>query len=374
MSKILFILLLLLAATIGGGTYYYLKEKKDYTDIYRTSVVERGDITEGVSASGTLNPVILVNVGSQVSGTIVRLHVDYNSEVKQGQILAEISPELLKAQLDLSKGNLNNAKAVLTLNEANAIRARELIKESFISQSDLDTAESNLATAKAQVQVQQANVDHDTTNLKYTIITSPIDGVIVNRNIDVGQTVAASFQTPTLFAIAQDLMRMQIITNVSEADVGILKIGQKAVFSVDSFRNRQYQGTLSQIRLNPTTVQNVVIYSVVVDVNNEDLSLLPGMTAFVNIIINQKKNVLKVPNGALQFKPSDKNAPKRDPKEKSVYVLTPDKKLTLVKVETGISDGKFTTISSGNLKEGNNVIVEELNTQKNKTTTNRLRF
>ncbi len=348
------------ALLIALVTFFVSGNKVDPTK-YRTQVVENGDIVQLVSANGTVNPVTVVNVGTQVSGTIKKLYADFNSVVKKGDILAELDPALLQAQLNQSKGALANAQATLKLAEVNLKRNRELIKQDFIARSDLDQSEEAYSIAKAQVQTASGQVDHDRTNLEYSVITSPLDGVVVSRNVDLGQTVAASFQTPTLFAIAEDLAKMQIITSVSEADVGVVKNGQKVNFTVDAYRDRKFKGVISQIRLNSANIQNVVTYNVVVNVKNEEGILLPGMTAFVDIIIDKKKDVLKVPNTALQFRPSNiKPELRKRGSDYGVYVIRGGK-LQLIKLEIGISDGKFTEIKSGDLKEGDEVIVEEVN-------------
>jgi HlyD family secretion protein len=348
------------ALFIGGIIFVFGGGKVDPAK-YRTQAVEYGDIAQIVSANGTVNPVTLVNVGTQVSGTIKKLYVDFNSVVKKGDRLAELDPALLQAQLAQSQGALANAQAALKLAEINLKRNRELIKKDFIAQSDLDQAEEKYAVAKAQVQKASGKVGHDKTNLEYSVITSPLDGIVVSRNVDIGQTVAASFQTPTLFSIAEDLSKMQIITSVSEADVGVVKNGQEVNFTVDAYRDKKFRGVVSQIRLNASSIQNVVTYNVVVDVKNDEGILLPGMTAFVDIIIDKKSDVLKVPNAALSFRPSDiKPELRKRGSEYGVYVVG-DGRLALIKLEIGISDGKFTEVKGGDIKADDQVIVEEIN-------------
>lgn len=359
-KNIIIIAVASVALLIALITFFVSGNKVDSTK-YRIQAVENGDIIQLVSANGTVNPVTVVNVGTQVSGTIKKLYADFNSVVKKGDKLAELDPALLQAQLNQSKGALANAQAALKLAEVNLKRNRELIKQDFIAKSDLDQSEEAYAIAKAQVQTAGGLVDHDRTNLEYSVITSPLDGVVVSRNVDLGQTVAASFQTPTLFAIAEDLSKMQIITSVSEADVGSVKNGQKVNFTVDAYRDRKFKGIISQIRLNSANIQNVVTYNVVVDVKNDEGILLPGMTAFVDIIIDKKRDVLKVPNPALQFRPSNiKSELRKKGSEYGVYAIRGGR-LQLIKLEIGISDGKFTEITSGDLREGDQVIVEEIN-------------
>jgi HlyD family secretion protein len=258
-----------------------------------------------VTATGTLSAVTTVSVGSQVSGIIARLHVDFNSVVKKGQALAELDPTPFQQALDQSRANLDKAKVQLRNDEIALTRAKRLFADQLIAQSDLDgaqtTRDSDVATvAQVTAQVRQAE-----TNLSYTRIVSPIDGVVVSRSYDVGQTVAASFQAPTLFMIAQDLTKMQVLTNIDEADVGRIRDGQVASFTVDAFSEQTFKGTVSQIRLSPQTVQNVVTYPVMLDVPNQDLKLKPGMTANVQVPVDVRKDALRVPNAALRFRPDN---------------------------------------------------------------------
>ncbi len=256
-----------------------------------------------MSANGTLNPVVLVNVGTQVSGTVKKLHVDFNDRVKAGQILLELDPALLVAQVGQDEANLNSAKASLELAELNETRAHTLWQQDSIAKQEVDTAVQVRKSAQAQVAQASAQLAKDRTNLGYSVIRSPVAGVVVNRAVDLGQTVAASFQTPTLFQIAQDLRKMQIDSSFAEADIGNIRVGQPVQFTVDAFPERTFSATVRQVRLNPTTQQNVVTYDVVVAVDNPDQILMPGMTAYVNVIVSQRKSALLVPNAALRFKP-----------------------------------------------------------------------
>src|SRR5205823_9516592 len=304
--------------------------KKDKVQ-YFTQPVEKGDIREVVEATGTISAVTTVQVGSQVSGTINKLYVDFNSKVKKGQVIAELDKSLfegtlLSAQADLAnaRANLIAAKANLQKAQATAVQARAdyqrisgLAKEGVMSQQQLDTAKAAADTADAQVdaskaqvtqaaaQVQQkeAAVTVAQTNVNYTVIHAPVDGVVVARNVDVGQTVAASLQAPTLFVIAQDLTKMQVYTSTDESDVGMIKVAQPVTFKVDAFPKDTFRGRVDQIRMNATTVQNVVTYTTVVDFDNPELKLFPGMTAYVTIPVATATNVLKIPNGALRYKP-----------------------------------------------------------------------
>jgi HlyD family secretion protein len=304
-----------------------------------------------------------------VSGTVKKLHADFNSRVQAGQILLELDPTTFQAAVEQSSGNLASAEAVLRLTRANEQRARELFGLEYVSKQDLDQAVQAREAAEAQVQTARGQLLRDHANLAYSIIRSPVSGVVVSRQVDLGQTVAASFQTPTLFQIAQDLTRMQIDSNVAEADIGKIKVGQTARFTVDAFPGRRFEGNVRQIRLNPITQQNVVTYDVVVGVNNADLTLMPGMTAYVGFVIEERSNVLLVPNAALRFKPRDAEksgtkpaAVKRErtatPAAPTVYVIR-DNRLTPVSIQAGISDGKLTEVTGGDLRAGERVVVED---------------
>lgn len=368
----LVILALIVAA---GGAYYWKSQSANSTqEKYKTQAVDRGDIVQSISANGTLSPVVLVNVGTQVSGTLKRLNADFNSRVKEGQVLAELDPALFDAQLRQDQANVANAEANLVLMRAKEERARSLKQKGFISQDAVDQARQQLDSALAQIKLAQAQLTRSRTNLNYSVIRSPISGVVVARNIDVGQTVAASFQTPTLFQIAGDLKQMQIETSVAEADIGNLKIGLPVRFSVDAFADRQFAGKVKQVRLNPTVQQNVVTYNVVVAVDNPDEVLLPGMTAHVQIIVSRHENVLRVPNAALRFKPlkeeGGESAGKNNRKEKArggatVYRLDQGEPKP-VKIKGGISDGAYTEVLGDELKPGELVVVREIGAKKEK--------
>lgn len=401
----------ILLAVLGIAGYFYLKQPPKAQ--YRTLKVERGAITSTVSATGTLNAVVTVQVGTQVSGTIAKLYVDFNSPVKKGQPIAQIDPALFNSAVQQSRGNALNAeaslaKAKVTLVDAKRTlgRNRELLKEGIIAQSDLDAAQTAYDSALTGVKAAEASVmqtrgalKQAETNLNYSTIRSPVDGTVVSRNVDVGQTVAASFQTPTLFTIAQDLTKMQIDTSVDESDISKLKVGQKATFTVDAYSDRQFEGTVVQIRNAPVVTQNVVTYVTVIAVDNKELKLKPGMTANVTVETLRKDNLLKVPAAALRFKPrsdkdkdKDKNkaaAAKNGPGSmtgagggrgagtgkgrpggkdggQKVYTLNAEGKPVPVTISTGISDGSFVEVLSGNLKEGDDVIVEQVSQDKKK--------
>ena len=366
----------LAALALAAGGYYAYRQKAAASpqQRYRLQAVEKGDLTQSVSANGTLNPVVLVSVGTQVSGTVKRLHVDYNSQVKQGQPLLELDDSLLAAQARQSEANHRSAQAALDLAAANERRAKALLEQEYISRQEYDAALQARKSAEAGLQQARAQVDKDRVNLGNTIIRSPVSGVVVDRQADVGQTVAASFQTPTLFKIAQDLSRMQIDSSFAEADVGSIKVGQPVRFNVDAFPNRSFRGAVRLVRLNPTTVQNVVTYNVVIAVDNPELILLPGMTAYVNIAVNKRSDVLMVPNAALRFRPPEAAPPsqeprpngkpedrkrKRDAQSGTVYVLEGDS-LKAVSVQLGITDNRNTEVAAGELKAGDQIAVGEV--------------
>jgi HlyD family secretion protein len=376
-------LFLLATAAISAGIVIYWQFYRIDPPQFRLQAVEKGDISQTVSANGTINPVTLVSVGTQVSGTVKKLYVDFNSKVEKGQILLELDDALLAAQQKQSLANVQSAEASLELATANEARMRSLFAQDYVSRQELDTAVQARKSAEAQLQLTQATVEKDRANLAYSVIRSPVSGVVVDRSVDVGQTVAASLQTPTLFKIAQDLSRMQIDANFAEADIGSIRVGQTVRFTVDAFPNRNFKGVAKLIRLNPTTVSNVVTYDVVINVDNPEQILLPGMTAYVNIAVADHKDVLLVPNAALRFKPANadtqkpaanqsndtqKNGagrpgdspggtkPKHDAFSGKVYVLEKND-LKPVSVSLGITDNRNTEITGGELKAGDQVVI-----------------
>src|SRR5438477_5810935 len=278
---------------------------------YQTAMVARGPITQAVTATGTLNPVVTVQVGSQVSGNIAKLFADFNSQVKAGEVVAQIDPAIFQATVTQAEGDLASAKAALELAKVTAARTQELFARKTSSQADVDQAMANLHQAEANVKIKQGALDKAKADLDHCTITSPIDGVVISRSVDVGQTVAASLQAPVIFAIANDLTKMQIDANVAEADVGVVTVDQSVDFSVDAFPNRTFHGKVVQVRNAPITVQNVVTYDTVIGVNNAELKLKPGMTANVSIIIAHKDDVLKISNAALRYRPSNAPTPER---------------------------------------------------------------
>lgn len=298
------LILLVAAGAIGGGVWYFTRNSSS-GDQYQIVAVTRGDLTQAVSATGQLNPVVNVQVGSQISGRINKLYVDYNSEVKSNQVIAEIDPSSYQSAVLRAEAEVANSKANLALAQVQSRRAASLYTNNLISASDYDTTMAQAQQAEAQIKSAEANLANAKVDLSRCTIYAPVDGVVISRNVDVGQTVAASFNTPTLFLIANDLGKMQIDALVSEADIGGVTIGQSANFSVDAYPYRTFHGKISQIRYGAITNQNVVNYDCVISVANDDLKLLPGMTATISIVLAQRNGVIKVPNSAFRFKPPE---------------------------------------------------------------------
>ena len=390
MRRVLLISAVLLVGLVIGGYVFFNGERK--TPIrYRTAVIERGSVVSIVTATGSINPVVSVQVGTQVSGMIKSLHADFNSLVKAGDIVAVIDPEPFRARRDQAAGNLEMAKANVARAKTEQVqrqreltRVKSLVAQHFVSQNDVDVALTNAQGADAQVNVSlaqmkqaEAALNAAELDLKYTTIRSPVNGIVVARNVEVGQTVAASFATPNLFLIALDLTKMQVDTNVSESDIGGISEGKEATFTVDAYPGVPFAGTIRQVRLAPIAIQNVVTYNVVIGVDNKDLRLKPGMTANVSIVVAQRDNVLKVPNAALRFVPPKSEQPASRPadvtssKEEGSRLVLPGSgpparpiwrqadngDLMAVKVQTGISDGTFTEIISEGVTAGDEVIV-----------------
>jgi HlyD family secretion protein len=294
---------LLLVAGLGvGAAIWYSGNTPEDRPQYVTAAAARGDITQAVTANGQLNPVINVQVGSQISGNILRLYADYNSLVKSNQVVAQLDPAIYQAIVHQSQGDLASARAALELQQIETRRAGDLLRDHLVSQSDYDKASADLHQAEALVKIKEASLERARVDLEHCTIYAPVDGIVISRNVDVGQTVAASMNAPTLFMIANDLTKMQIDANVSEADVGTVEESQPCTFTVDAFPSRTFSGKVIQIRNSPITVQNVVTYDTVIAVSNPDMKLKPGMTATVSIITAQRGNVLKIPNAALRFK------------------------------------------------------------------------
>ncbi|MDR0776541.1 MAG: efflux RND transporter periplasmic adaptor subunit [Azonexus sp.] len=393
------VLWIVVTATLAGGVAWWFQQRSAQNPErrYRLAAIERGDITQLVSANGTLNPVVLVSVGTQVSGTVKQLYVDFNDPVKKDQVLLELDDALVAAAERQSAASVVSARASLDLAQANESRIKVLYAQEFVSSQEYDQAEQALKAAGAQLALARAQNDRDRANLGFTVIRSPVDGVVVDRVVDLGQTVAASFQTPTLIKIAQDLSEMCIDTSFAEADIGLIREGQKVRFTVDAFPNRSFAGAVQQIRLNPTNQQNVVTYNVRINVANPELILLPGMTAYVNIAVQQRDDALLVPNAALRFKPAEPiSAPpspdaapqaggpsgaeappaapegggaragagkgkKRDGQSGTVFVLRGGA-LQPVNVQLGITDNRSTELLGGDLQVGDRVVTGENST------------
>jgi HlyD family secretion protein len=365
----------LLIAAIAGGYAYWGRDTESGHESYVTETLGRGPITSTVIATGVVNPVTTVQVGTYVSGPIIAIDVDFNSQVHKGQRVAKIDPAPFQVKVRSAEANLANARAKVVKSRADLDLKRltferngELRAKDLIAQNDLDTAKSNFDQALAQLALDQAAVkqaeaslEEARINLNYTDISSPVDGVVVSRNVDVGQTVAASFQTPTLFLIAQDLTHMQVDASVSESDIGSVRDGQTASFGVDAFPGREFVGKVVQVRNAPVTVQNVVTYDVVVAVANPDLELKPGMTATVTITTGHRDDALRVPMRALSFKPDHVEKPTgHAPRKRNgevVWRLADDGTLQRVEVQTGLRDEQFVEVEGDALAPGDNIAV-----------------
>lgn len=370
------IVVFVLLAGVGGGLWWW-RSRADDKPQYQTAAAKRADIVNGVTATGQLSAVVNVQVGSQISGNIKELLADFNTSVKAGQIIAKLDSATFDAVVAQAKGELANAHANLELAQVSAKRFRELSASKIAPQSDLDKALADLHQAEAAVEIRTAALKKAEIDLSRCTIYAPVDGVVVSRNVDVGQTVAASMTAPVLFTIAGDLSEMHIEANVSEADIGGLKEGMDATFTVDAFPDRTYRGKVVQVRYAPVTVDNVVTYVTVIEVKNEKKELRPGMTANVAVVISERRGVIAIPNAALRFRPgvpgesssagrsSSGGGERRRsggggvaaamPRKRNVFHLeggTPKP----VEVETGITDGAFTEIVSG-VNEGDQVIT-----------------
>ena len=371
-KKRYFVICILIIVFSGAGIIHYLM-KNHVT--YETKKLKRCTITQVVEASGTINPVNTVSVGSTVSGLIESIYVDFNSQVKKGQLLAQIDPRTFQATVEQQRASVANAEAnvarlqaVTEMARKTYVRYKNLYSKNFIAKSELDQAESDylsnlaqVAAAKAQVTQSRASLSTAETNLGYTKIIAPVDGTIVSREIDVGQPVAASFQAPELFTIAQDLTKMQIEVSVSEADIGKVAVGQDVTYTLDGYQDSVFQGKVTQVRISPTTVSNVVTYTVIVNVNNEDLKLIPGMTANVSIITDKSENVLCAPSLALKY---NANTDGTRYKTQGIWVLEKNNKPKRVEIQTGASNDSKVEVISDELKEGDKIITGSSNVKK----------
>ena len=386
---------------LAGAAVAWWVSRSGGTVHYTTAPVTRGAVTRAVTATGTVNPVLTIIVGTYVSGVIQELNCDYNTQVKRGQICAKIDPrpyqtvaDQNRANLAIAKAQLEKDKASLTYARINYERQARLLKTNAVSQDASDIAKNTYEQAQAQItfdeatiQQRQAALDAAQVNLDYTNIVSPVDGIVVSRNVTMGQTVAASFQTPTLFLIATDLTKMQVDTNVSESDIGSIKDGNKAIFTVDAFPKRTFEGAVVQVRQSPQTVQNVVTFDVVIGADNSDLAMKPGMTASTRIVTDERNNVIRVPSPALRYRPGGLAGPARrqsdekptetatgETSQARLWVLR-DGQPVSVPVLIGLEDDSFTEIVQGDVKPGDQVITgEQLATSGSRPVTPRLRL
>jgi len=334
----------------GGG-----KSKKGE---FVTLAINRGDLRQVVTATGEIQPVNTVSVGSQVSGTIDALYVDYNSKVKKGDLLLTIEPSVLQASVDEAKAALISAESQRNYAKSEYTRNKTLYNDGYIARAEMEQSQTAYEQAEQSVARAQSQYERAVTNLGYATITSPVDGTVISRKVDKGQTVAASFQTPDLFEIAEDLTRMQIETSVSEADIGVIKEGQPVTFTVDAYPTQTFDGVVRQIRLSPTTTSNVVVYTVVIDVDNSDLRLMPGMTAFVTIIVSEKHDIWKVQNAALllrSFEGIIEDAGDATPK--THLAIKRGEEVSLVPYEKGLVTATETEIISDEIIAGDRIVV-----------------
>ena len=386
MKKRVTLAVILVGVSAAAVLAYYRASVSADVPRFNTTAVSRQDIVQTVEATGTLGAVTTVQVGSQVSGTIQSLHADFNSRVRKGQVIARLDPSLMQAQVDQAAATITrleadqqSTRAALEDAQTRLRRAQTLADQGLIARADLDTAQSAARQAEASLQGAQAQIvqaraalNQNQVNLSHTVITAPVDGIVISRNVDVGQTVAASMSAPTLFVIAKDLTEMQVEASVDEADIGRIQQGQAVTFGVDAYPGEVFTGTVSQIRLQPQVVQNVVSYTTVIDVPNPEGKLKPGMTANVSIEIARADDVLAVPNAALRFQPSANEAGpsagqgrRQRPEGRRgdgqaagrVWTVSGDGKLQPVRVHTGLSNGTATAILDGNLQEGTTVVT-----------------
>ena len=424
--KKIFLYIIIAVAILGTAGYFLLWGSNSKDIKYRTESIGRGSIVVQVRATGTINPVQTVAVGSQVSGIIEKIYVDFNSDVKKGQIIARIDSTFLYASVKEAEANRERTQAQVNDAKRTLTRAQELFKKDFVSQSDLDVATTAYESSRAQLKQTQAALDRAMVNLRYAVIRAPIDGVVISRDVDVGQTVAASLQTPKLFSIGNDLKQMRVEASVDEADIGQIKAGENVTFTVDAYADEQFRGSVTQVRLAPVTVQNVVTYTVIIDVPNPDLKLRPGMTATVSILIDRRDNVIRVPTLALRFQPpadvlekmkdqktdtskqqdqSDRRmqsqggrrqggggeargsfqqrqggdstrrqwgGQKRDQSESKrarIWILDENQNLKQIYITTGLNDNRYAEVVSGDLKESDNVVIGLLSAETASATT-----
>ena len=350
--------MILIVATLGGLFIFGGDENKRAE--YSMTRITRGDLRQVVTATGEIQPVNTVSVGSQVSGTIDNLYVDFNSTVQKGDVLLTIEPSVLQASVDEAKASLDSAISQRDYAKNEYERNKYLYNEGFISRAEMEQSETSYTQSEASVKRAQSTYDRAVTNLSYATITSPVNGTVISRKVDVGQTVAASFQTPDLFEIAEDLTKMQIETSVSEADIGVIQDGQPVTFTVDAYPTETFEGVVRQIRLSPTVTSNVVVYTVVIDVDNTDLRLKPGMTAFVTIIISEKQNVWKAANSAFLVRSFNGIVDDLDingATPQTHLILMRDDKIVLVPYQKGLSTATETEIMSDEIQMGDRIVT-----------------
>lgn len=387
--KPLMVLLLAIAAVfiIFFAYHQYTNKNSDLNindeDITTASII-KGHIEKTVSASGTIMPINVIKVGTQVSGTVGHIYVDYNDTVKKGQLLAVLDLKLFEAKKDSAEAAVKKNESLFNLASFKLKRIQALQKRNYASQEELDTAEHDYNHAREEVKFAKAELKQATTNLEYAYIRSPVNGTIISRDVDEGQTVAASFQTPTLFQVAEDLRQMQIEADVSEADIGMIHPKETVQFTVDAYPNENFYGTVSQVRLNPKVEQNVVTYTVIVNIDNTKGMLLPGMTAFLDIKVAAQNNILKIPNSVFQFTPNQellklliKKYPfitEKLPAGQSIIYLYKDKNIEPVIITKGLSNFSETEIQGAKITEGGQVIVNIEEQKKSGFTLRRLRL
>ncbi len=371
LTKKKLIIVLILVLLVGYWIFKPSKSKFNVKD-FDTDTVQRGDIIKTITANGTINPVNVIEVGAQVSGIIEKIYVDYNDTVKKGQRLAELDTSILKREVSEAESTMKKAESNLDLVELNYKRTSELFKNNYIAKVELDQAETELKNSKEEYNIAKLKYEKAKIGLGYAFIESPVSGVVISREVDIGQTVASSFSAPTLFKIAEDLTKMQIETSVSEADIGSIKEGQKVEFTVDSFPTKIFEGIVKQIRLNPATESNVVVYNVIIEIKNETKELLPGMTAYVNIPIGEVKDVMKINTVTLRFNPDTRllevmnvKKPERQKGKVILYKLEGNK-IVPIYAEVGLSDLAQIEIKSNDLKEGDQLLSNSILTTINK--------
>ena len=355
----LYLAALAVGAIVVGAAGWWWHMSSPAAPHYATLPVSRGTIAQSVTATGTVNPVLTITVGSYVSGVIRNLYCDYNAQVRAGQICAQIDPRPFQAALDQFSGQLQKDRASLGKDRMDLVRYQKLAAQNSIALQQSEDQAFAVQQDEAAVKLDEALVDTAKLNLEYTDIIAPVDGTVVSRNVTQGQTVAASFQTPTLFLIATNLQTMQIDTNVSESDVGAIKEGDPATFTVDAYPNRVFKGVVSQVRQSPQTVQNVVTYDAVISVDNGDLALRPGMTASTQVITDQRNDVLRLPNQALRFNPSVVQAAEVSGSGQSRVWVLRDGHISPVVVKPGLNDANFTEVAEGDLQPGDQVVTAE---------------